>query len=195
MRHGRGASRCRRRVRTGRAISRRPDDALATRAASLARLVAALEVGCARVALGVSVVPHRAAAHRAQRHAGRVHAWATRGWGWTCRARRIRLGRRTCGARSRAGGCALHRRRGNRRTSGGRRCSGRPDHPVATAVLALEVRRLGIPLPLAIVPHRASTSRAVGNGGRIGRHGIGHATRRVKEVCSKIVANCFRVAL
>jgi hypothetical protein len=63
--------------------------------------------------------------------------------------------------------------------------AGRPDHPVTTAVLALEVRRLGIALPLAIVPHRASTSRAVGNGGRIGRYGIGHATRRVKESAPK----------
>jgi hypothetical protein len=174
-----GASRRRRRVRAGRAVARGPDHPFAAGPASLARLVAALEVGRAWVALGGSVVPHRAAADRAQRHAGRVHSLAA-GAG-RCRARHSRRGRRTCAAHGSTGRSALRGRRGRRRACRRRRRSRRPDHAIATAVLALEVRRLGIALPLAIVPHRAPTSRAAGDvGGRLGRYGLGHAARRVK---------------
>jgi len=172
---GRAASRGRGRVWARRAVSRRPDHALATRSAALARLVAALEVGRARIALGGSVVPHRASADRAQRHTRRVDLWAAGARG-TCRR-----GRRTGGSR---GGCApggstLRHGLRRARASRGGGVARRPDHTIATAVLALEVGRLRVPLPLAIVPHRASALRAAGDGGgRLGLNGLGHTGSR-----------------
>lgn len=58
-----------------------------------------------------------------------------------------------------------------RRDAGDRGCGAarRPDHPIATTILALEVGSAGIPFPLAIVPHRARAAGAIRDRGRIGR--------------------------
>src|SRR5262245_1577967 len=61
----RGGWRARRRGCPALAIARRPDDPRTSRPANHPRLVAALEVRCARVPLRRAVVPHLAAAHRA----------------------------------------------------------------------------------------------------------------------------------
>src|SRR5688500_7389770 len=172
-RGGRGATpRYWRRVWAGRPVPRRPDDAFTAGPASLSRLVPALEVGRAGIALRCAVVPHRAAADRTQWHPVGIDAWSGDG---TLAARwaRRRLGRGR--PRGRTLGWA-------RRSWRDCRCPGcdgparASDHAVASAVLALEVGRLRIALALAVVPHLAPTLRAVGNrAGGVGRVGFGHA--------------------
>ena len=156
---GRRAPSDRRRIWTGRTVARRPDHALASRSTAFARLVPALEVGRSWIALGLSVVPHRAAADRAERHPVGVHATASR-------ARISRRGRRGLLARRAAS------RRGRRRARPWRsRPTRRPDHPATRGILALEVGGFRVPLPFPIVPHR---SLALGTGGG-GRCGVGGA--------------------
>ena len=166
-RTGRAAARSRRGIRARRAVARRPDHPLAAWTASLARLVAALEVRRARIALRGAVVPHRAAADRAERHAVGVDA---RG------GMRAGTGTRRQRRRARTSLAAL-----SGRLRRGWRCVARwPDDPVAAPVLALEVRGLGVPLPLAIVPHRTPALGAAGNvRGRRGR--LGHTAARSRK--------------
>src|SRR5258708_35938802 len=54
-------------ARARRSWVRRPDHTLAPRTSALARLVAAFEVRCARIALALTIVPHGPAADRAER--------------------------------------------------------------------------------------------------------------------------------
>jgi hypothetical protein len=138
------ASRRRLRIWTRRAIARRPDHSLAARPTSLTRLVLALEVGRARIALAQPVVPHGAATDRTRRH--------------------------SIGGRLRRDGAGCgDTRAGSRRGDSGSGAARRPDHSVALTVLALEVGRLRVALPFSVVPHRPLTpgtgrSRGLGVG-------------------------------
>jgi hypothetical protein len=156
---GRRTSSDRRGIWTGRTVTRRPDHSFASRSTALARLVPALEVGRSWVALGLAVIPHRAAADRAEGHPVGVHATASR-------ARICRRGR--CGLLARCAGSRRGRRRARRRRS---RPTRRPDHTATRGILALEVRGFRVPLSFPIVPHR---SLALGTGGG-GRRGVGGA--------------------
>ena len=157
---GRRAPSDRRRIWTGRTVARRPDHSLAPRATALARLVPALEVGRPRIALGLTVVPHRAAADRAEGHPVGVHTAASR----THVRRRVR-----CGLLARRAGSRRGRRRARRCRS---RPTRRPDHSATCGILALEVGGLRVPLPFPVVPHR-SLALGTGRGGRRGVWGAG----------------------
>ena len=166
---GRGASARRRgRIRAWRSVAWRPDHPFTAWPASLARLVSALEVGRARIALRRAIVPHLPPAHRAEGQAVRREA-------------------RACDGRARgARGLGPSLRRRSRDRSAGRHGRGggarRPDHAVALAVLALVVWCLGVPLPLAIVPHRALTFGTVRNDGSgVLWLWLGHLRRRGKD--------------
>ena len=158
------------RIRTGRPVACRPNDAFAARPTALLWLVPALEVRRAWIALGCAIVPHRTATDRAGRHAGCHGPW--------------------CCDRSASGGRGHVRQRCSDRFTRG------PDDTVALTVLALEIRRLGIALANPVVPHVALTlgarRRCVGI--RFGGLLLGHLLRVLVGVFQVSGSCCARLA-